>query len=124
MPGTDMTRTITVLEGRAYVFVAVDHANSEVAGMHAARSANRFEALDPIRQGVHRCFGSYRPNVARWIEARVTIMAKLHVRRLPGPNRLPGDRALALLSARTRGQWPRRGCGRPSGLDQNAMSAG
>ena len=51
MWGTDMTQTITVAEGRAYVFVAVEHANSEVVGIHAARSANRFEALEPVRRG-------------------------------------------------------------------------
>jgi putative transposase len=45
--GTDMTRTITTGEGRAYVFVAVEHANSEVVGIHAALSANRFEAMEP-----------------------------------------------------------------------------
>jgi hypothetical protein len=39
-------------EGRANVFVAVEHANSEVVGIHASRSANRFEALEPVRQGV------------------------------------------------------------------------
>ena len=33
----------------AYVFVAVEHANSEIVGIHAARSANRFEALEPVR---------------------------------------------------------------------------
>ena len=60
-----MTQTITVGEGRAYVFVAVEHANSEVVGMHAARSANRFEALEPIRQGVHRCFGAIAPPTQR-----------------------------------------------------------
>ena len=55
--GTDMTQTITVAEGRAYVFVVVEHPNSEVVGIHAARSANRFdEVLEPVRQGVHRCF--------------------------------------------------------------------
>ena len=48
MWGTDMTQTITVGEGRAYVFVAVEHANSEVVGIHASRSANRFEALEPV----------------------------------------------------------------------------
>ena len=37
--GTDMMQTITVTEGRAYVFVAVEHANSEVVGIHAARLA-------------------------------------------------------------------------------------
>ena len=70
MWGTDMTQTITVAEGRAYVFVAVEHANSEVVGMHAARSANRFEALEPIRQGVHRCFGAIAPDVARGLKLR------------------------------------------------------
>src|SRR6476469_5604059 len=70
MWGTDMTQTITVAEGRAYVFVAVEHANSEVVGIHAARSANRFEALEPVREGVHRCFGSIAPGVARGLMLR------------------------------------------------------
>ena len=47
-----MTQTITIREGRANVFVAVEHANSEVVGIHASWSANRFEALEPVRQGV------------------------------------------------------------------------
>src|SRR6185437_477166 len=51
MWGTDMTQTITVREGRANVFVTVEHANSEVVGIHASRSANRFEALETVRQG-------------------------------------------------------------------------
>ncbi len=70
MSGTDMTQTITIGEGRAYVFVAVEHANSEVVGIHAARSANRFEALEPVRQGVHRCFGAIAPGVARGLKLR------------------------------------------------------
>ena len=70
MWGTDMTQTITVREGRAYVFVAVEHANSEVVGIHASRSANRFEALEPVRQGVHRCFGAIAPGVARGLKLR------------------------------------------------------
>src|SRR5271169_2741288 len=39
MWGTDMSQTVTLEEGRAYVFVAVEHANSEIVGIHAARSA-------------------------------------------------------------------------------------
>ena len=70
MWGTDMTQTITVGEGRAYVFVAVEHANSEVVGIHASRSANRFEALEPVHQGVHRCFGTIAPSVARGLKLR------------------------------------------------------
>ena len=61
MWGTDMTQTITVEQGRAYVFVAVEHANSEVVGIHAARSAN--EALEPVRQG---CIGASDPSHLVW----------------------------------------------------------
>jgi putative transposase len=64
------TQTITIREGRANVFVAVGHANSEVVGIHASRSANRFEALEPVRQGVHRCFGAIAPGVARGLKLR------------------------------------------------------
>src|SRR3954454_13230369 len=54
----------------ANVFVAVEHANTEVVGIHASRSANRFEALEPVRQGVHRCFGTIAPGVARGLKLR------------------------------------------------------
>ena len=50
MWGTDMTETVTLREGRARVFVAVDHCSGECVGSHAARSGNRFEALEPVRQ--------------------------------------------------------------------------
>ena len=70
MWGTDMTETITTREGKAYVFVAVEHANSELVGVHAASSANRFEALEPVRQGVHRCFGPIAPGVAHGLRLR------------------------------------------------------
>ena len=67
-----MSQTVTLEEGRAYVFVAVEHANcSEIIGIHAARSANRFEASwSRVRQGVHRCFGSIAPGVARGLKLR------------------------------------------------------
>ena len=37
MWGTDMTATVTVGEGTAYVFVAVDHCTAECIGLHAAK---------------------------------------------------------------------------------------
>ena len=70
MWGTDMTETITLREGVARVFVAVDHANSEIVGIHASRGANRFEALEPIRQGVHRHFGTIGADAARALKVR------------------------------------------------------
>jgi hypothetical protein len=51
---------------------------------------------------------SHRPRRSAWIEAASRPWLQLHVRRLPGRNRMPGDRSLALLRARTRGQWHRR----------------
>ncbi|WP_101342008.1 hypothetical protein [Cereibacter azotoformans] len=54
--GTDMTETFSTSEGRAYVFVAVDHCSGEFTGIHAASGASRWEALEPIRQGVSRHF--------------------------------------------------------------------
>jgi putative transposase len=39
-------------------------------GIHASRSANRFEALEPVRQGVHRCFAAIAPGVARGLKLR------------------------------------------------------
>lgn len=56
--GTDMTETITTTEGRAYVFVAVDNCSGGFVGIHAASGANRWEALEPFRQGVSRHFGA------------------------------------------------------------------
>jgi putative transposase len=70
MWGTDMTETVTVREGRARVFVAVDHCSGECVGSHAARSGNRFEALEPIRQGVLRHFGRIGKDVARGLALR------------------------------------------------------
>src|SRR6266568_611032 len=48
MWGTDMTQTITIRDGRAHVF----------------------EAVEPVRQGVHRCFGAIAPGVARGLKLR------------------------------------------------------
>jgi len=68
--GTDMTETVTLAEGRARVFAAVDHCSGEVVGIHAAASGNRFEALEPIRQGVRRHFGAIECGVARGLALR------------------------------------------------------
>ena len=46
MWGTDMSATVTVGEGAAFVFVAVDHCTTECIGLHAAKSGSRFEALE------------------------------------------------------------------------------
>jgi putative transposase len=70
MWGTDMTETVTVRESRARVFVAVDHCSGECVGSHAARSGNRFEALEPVRQGVLRHFGRIEKAAAKGLALR------------------------------------------------------
>ena len=81
MWGTDMSQTVTLAEGVAHVFVAVDHCNSECVGIHADKSANRFQALEPVRQGVRQHFGAIGKDVA----------AGLKLRHDHGPNYMSDD---------------------------------
>ena len=69
MWGTDLTTTMTG-EGPAAVFVAVDHCSAECVGIHAAPRATRFEALEPIRQGVREHFGGFANHIARGLSVR------------------------------------------------------
>lgn len=70
MWGTDLTTTLTVREGQAAVFVAVDHCTCELIGVHAAERATRWEALEPVKQGVREFFGSVRKNAAQGLQLR------------------------------------------------------
>jgi putative transposase len=69
MWGTDLTTTITG-EGQAAVFVAVDHCSAECVGIHAHAWATRFQALEPIRQGVRQHFGGFAKAIARGLAVR------------------------------------------------------
>lgn len=69
MWGTDLTTTITG-QGQVAVFVAVDHHSAECVGIHAALRATRFEALEPLRQGVRRHFGAFAKDIARGLALR------------------------------------------------------
>ena len=72
----------------APLFVAIDHGNSECLSIHADKSANRFRAPEPVRQGVRRHFGAIGkdvaaglmlswPSVWRWQSDAPTRMAAL-----------------------------------------------
>jgi len=69
MWGSDLTSTLTG-EGQASIFVAVDHCSAGCVGIHAARQATRFEALEPIRQGVRACFGAFAKDIASGLQVR------------------------------------------------------
>ena len=104
MWGTDATTTITLDEGQAYVFVGVDHCTVECTGIHASTSGNRFEALEPIRQGVREHFNDYTEKVAEGLAVRQRSRTGLHGRRFPERAEVSGYRVLAQFRARTGGK--------------------
>jgi putative transposase len=69
MWGTDLTSTLTG-EGQAAIFVTVDHCSTECLGIHASHRATRFEALEPIRQGIRASFGAFAEGVAAGLKLR------------------------------------------------------
>jgi putative transposase len=69
MWGSDLTSVMTG-EGQAAVFVAVDHCSAECVGLHASYRANRFEALEPVRQGVRERFGAFAKDIASGLALR------------------------------------------------------
>jgi transposase InsO family protein len=70
MWGMDATSCVTRQEGTATVFVMVDHCASECIGLHAAKPGTRFEAVEPLRQGVRAIFGVYEAGSAASLLAR------------------------------------------------------
>jgi len=70
MWGTDATACLTTREGQATVFVAVDHCTQECVGIHAARPGTRFEALEPLRQGLREHLGGYEAGIAQGLALR------------------------------------------------------
>ena len=70
MWGTDATQTWTRHDGVVTVFVAVDHFVGDVVGIHAARPGTRFEALEPLYQGVRTHFGEVATGVAEGLMLR------------------------------------------------------
>jgi transposase InsO family protein len=55
---------VTLHDGAATLFAAIDHCTAECVGIHAARHGDRFEALEPVRQGVRDHFGVLSPAIA------------------------------------------------------------
>src|SRR3954464_3367059 len=63
MWGTDLTSVMTG-EGQAAVFITVDHCSAECVGLHASRSADRFQALEPVKQAVRQGHGDFATGIA------------------------------------------------------------
>jgi transposase InsO family protein len=70
MWGTDATMAQTVKEGTVWIFGGVDHWNAECIGIHASKSGDRFEAMEPIRQGIKKFYGSLTAQIAAGLALR------------------------------------------------------
>src|SRR4051812_1067081 len=69
MWGTDLTSVMTG-EGQAAVFITVDHCSAECVGIHASRGADRFQALEPVKQAVRQCHGGFAKGIAAGLRLR------------------------------------------------------
>jgi putative transposase len=70
MWGTDATATSTDAEGSVTIFAAIDHCTAGCVGIHVVKKASRFEALEPIRQGVQQYFGGFSAGAAVGLRLR------------------------------------------------------
>lgn len=70
MWGTDATASVTLLDGQVMIFAAIDHCTAECVGIHAAIHGTRFEALEPVRQGVRDHFGGIAAGLATGLAMR------------------------------------------------------
>ena len=70
MWGTDATTTVTLADGQVTIFGAIDHCTAECVGLHAAKYGTRFEALEPVRQGVRDHFGGMAAGAATGLTMR------------------------------------------------------
>ena len=61
---------MTMADGQVTVFAAIDHCTADCVGIHAVKRATRFEALEPIRQGVRDHFGGFGSAVASGLRLR------------------------------------------------------
>lgn len=113
MGGTDTTQVWTRQDGMATVFVAVDPFVGDVVGIHAARPGTRFEAREPIHQGVREHFGPLAKGIAGGLSLRhdpgpqymshhfQAVMAFLGIESSPSFVRVPEGNGVAERFIRT-----------------------
>jgi transposase InsO family protein len=70
MWGTDGTTAQVVDEGTVWIFGAVEHFNAECVGIHASKSGDRFQAMEPIKQGLRKHFGCAGKGIAAGLAVR------------------------------------------------------
>ncbi len=70
MWGTDGTTTQVVEEGTVWIFGTVEHFNAECVGIHASKSGDRFNAMEPVKQGIKKHYGTISQDIAKGLTLR------------------------------------------------------
>ena len=70
MWGMDATSTVTTREGTAHIFIAVDHHSQECLGIHASKSGQTIQALEPLRQAMRHSFDDYNDSLGIGVTIR------------------------------------------------------
>jgi transposase InsO family protein len=68
MWGADVTATFA--DGKVTVFAAADDCTAGYVGIHVVKRAARFEAVEPLRQGLRERFGASGPQAAAGLRIR------------------------------------------------------
>ena len=71
MWAVDGSQILTINDGHVWLFVAVEHFNSECLGWHVSKPGTRIQALEPVSMGLTEVFGGVGPDVARGLELRM-----------------------------------------------------
>src|ERR671917_343907 len=66
----DATQVTTAQDGKVWLFGVAEHWNAELLGWHAAKSGNRFEAIQALGMAVRRRFGHLGAGAARGLALR------------------------------------------------------
>jgi len=71
MWGTDGAKVFTLDDGWVWVFSTVEHWNAECVGWHVCKYGNRFNALEAVKMGIEKHFGSVTGSAARGLALRM-----------------------------------------------------
>ena len=89
MWGTDMTQTVTTDEGKAYVFVAVEHANSEIVGISCRKIGELFRGAGACSASGNPLLWLHHPERRPRIETAPRSRVQLHVHGFSSRNQMP-----------------------------------
>jgi len=71
MWGTDGTQVTTIDDGNIWIFSAIEHWNAECIGIYVCKAGTRFNAVQPVLEGVQSIFGSVNRGVAQGLRLRL-----------------------------------------------------